>query len=401
MFFLLPYGNDRRTRRFPAVTYALIAANVGMYLWMLPFDRQTILNDLGLTPLNPSISDVISSMFVHADLLHLAWNMLFLWLFGPNVEDALGRLEYTIFYFGSGFAASLLHVVVVHFLMPAASDVPMVGASGAIAGILGIFAIRFYKTNIKVWYLVFCLIVRAGTFIVPAWIGLSVWFIQQLVGAVFGFLEPESGGVAYWSHIGGILFGTVLAAVLRMGLEGTKEYLMTDARTSLEQGTTWDAAENLRNLLKHDPDNAEAHAELARTYHCQQNHAKAVAHYRKSIELHLRRGERDLAIERYDEARQRYPDVRLDLRTENQLARLLIDAGYAPAAVYLLEKIIASYPGTPEAEISLVRAGDLYLNVLSDRRAAVRCYERFLEEYPHSEYRPMVEKALYRAKAES
>jgi membrane associated rhomboid family serine protease len=362
---------------------------------------------MGLTPSHPTISNILTSMFVHKDIHHLLFNMLFLWLFGPNVEDALGRLEYGIFYFGSGFAAALMHVAVIQgfvaptteamstYLSPA--DIPMVGASGAIAGILGVFAIRFYRTRIRFWYFV---IVRWGWFTLPAWIALGIWFFIQLFGGVQGILQPQSGGVAYWSHIGGMIFGMILAAVLKMGLEGTKEYLLSDAKASLAHGTTWDATEHLLSLLKHDPNNAEAHRELARAYALQRNSEEALSHYRKSIELHLQRNEYDQAVEDLIQLKQFYPNSRLDLKPAYQLACYLSESENYVPALLLFEEVADSYPGTQEAETALIKAGDIYLNKLDNPQIALACYERFLREYPDSSCRAMVERSIAKARSQ-
>jgi len=400
MFFLLPYGSDRRTSRFPAITCALIAANVVVFLWLLPVDYRSVMRTFGLTPYHPTMGCILTSMFVHADVLHLAWNLLFLWLFGPNVEDALGRLEYAIFYFGSGFAAALLHVVVVHTFIPAAADVPVVGASGAIAGILGIFAVRFYRTRLKIfWYFgIFVYPLRWGTFTIPAMVGLGIWFVQQLAGGVLSIVNPESGGVAYWSHIGGMVFGMALAYALHMGLAGSKEYLLADAMSDLERGTTRDAVANFRRLVDRDPEDADAHGELARAYAMQLDSEGAVSHYQQSIALHLGRGQRDEAVARFAELKHYYRNARLDLRSEYQLARCLMEANCHAPALQIMEDIASTYPGTPEAEMALMKAGDLHLDTFGNARNALRCYERFLREYPHSAYGTMVAKSLEEAR---
>jgi len=410
MFIVIPYDNDRQTSRFPAVTYALIAVNVIAYLWLLSWNRNDVMSIMGLTPSHPSIENILSSMFVHKDIYHLGFNMLFLWLFGPSVEDALGRLEYGIFYFGSGFAAALMHVAVTHglvansaatynsYLSPA--DIPMVGASGAIAGVLGVFAVRFYKTRIRLWYFLFLVfIIRWGRFTIPAWIGLTIWFFLQLLGGIRGIIMPESGGVAYWSHIGGMLFGMILASALRMGLEGTKEYLMTHAKSSLACGTTWDAAEKLLALLKYEPNNADAHRELARTYALQQNTAEAISHYLKSMELHLQKDECEEAVEDLIQLKQFYPGIRLPLKPAYQLARYLLESKNYVPALLLLEEIVDSYPGTEESEIALMKAGDIYLTELDNPRSALTCYEKFLREHPDSPYKAMVERSFSRAQS--
>ena len=395
MFFLLPFGNDRRTTRFPAITYALIAMNVAVFLWLLPLDRESVIQTFGLIPYHPTMRTILTSMFIHADPMHLAWNMLFLWLFGPNVEDALGRLEYSIFYLGSGIAASLLHVLVATSYTPMAADIPMVGASGAIAGILGVFAIRFYKTRIKIFYYlgIFFYPLKWGTFTIPALFGLEVWFFQQLWGGFIGILHPETGGVAYWSHIGGMLFGAVLAAVLRMGLAGSQEYLMTDAMDHLQHGTTYGAAENLEAFLSNDPDNAEAHGELAKIYALHGDANRALAHYKRSIDLHLSRGDRHKAVGRFAEMRYYYPNTQLDLRSQFQLARYLLEIDCPEPALQLFDEIAFTHSGTPEGEMALMKAGELAASLGDPPRAALY-YHRFLEQYPHSTYRAMVEKSL-------
>ena len=400
MFFLLPYGNDRRTARFPVVTYSLIAANVLLFSWLLPLDRNVVVQTFGLVPAHPSLRTMLLSMFVHASIYHLVWNMLFLWLFGPNVEDALGRLEYVIFYVGSGIAAGLLHLVMVHGLA-AGANVPVVGASGAIAGTLGMFAIRFYKTRIKVFWYVGILIypLRWGTFMVPAMLGIGVWFARQLFGGFGSLAHPSAGGTAYWAHIGGMVFGMALASALRMLSEGSKEYLMADAKTSLRHGTTWDAAGNLLALLEREPSNAEAHAELAKAYAIQNSRERALPHYQKSIQFYLGKGERDKAAACYADMTRCFRDADLDLRSSFQIARYLMEIACYDPALKLFQKLFFEHPGTAEAEVSLMKAGDLLLDCLEDPQRAAWCYERFLCEYPNSSYKTMVEKSLREARA--
>lgn len=423
MLSFLPDGKDKSATQFPVVTCALIFVNIAAYFWALSLG-ESAMGAMGLIPAQPTLSGIIASMFMHGNLIHLAWNMLFLGLVGPRVEYALGRLEYAIFYFGSGFAAALLHIVVSQTLTSEAANIPMIGASGAIAGILGIFAIRYYKTRIQVWYFVLiamisvaesfgwgyitlaiCIILIPALiftcwrrFDISALIVLGFWFFQQIAYGIRGLLEPQSGGVAYWSHIGGMLFGMALAYALKMGLEGTKEYLITDARTNLEQGTTADAAENLRTVLEHDPGNADIHSELAGTYVMQNDRDSAIAHYQRSIVLLLSKGDREKAVAHYAELKHHYKDARLDLKSEYQLSRYMVEAGYHAPALQLMQDIAQTHPGTPEAEVALMKAGDLHLNTFADYQSALKCYNRFLAEYPHSSYRAMVEKSLDQAR---
>jgi membrane associated rhomboid family serine protease len=395
------------------MTYSLIAANVIVFLCLLPLGPVVITSNFGLSPSHASMLYILTSMFVHVNPLHLLWNMLFLWLFGPSVEDVLGRVRFTGLYILSGFIAAMLHAFIVRNFMPAFADVPVIGASGAIAGILGVFAVRFYRTGIRVfWWLLW----RCGSFTIPAKFGLGIWFIQQFAGGVFSVLSPLlpetsfaavlghrlfGDGVSYWSHIGGMGFGTAVAFLLGLQLEGTKEYLLDDARVSMERGSTWHAAEHLSAVLACDPENADVHASLAMTYAMQQDADLAVAHYQKAIELFLKREEFEKAISSFIELRSFYRHAEIGLHYEFQLARHMDEADRHEHALQLFKEIIAEHPDTPEAEVSLVRVGSLYLNKLANPKEAVSCFDRFLKEYPNSSWRTLVSKSLIEAREKS
>lgn len=386
MFFFLPYGINRRITRFPMVTFAFIAMNVVMYIVLLPLDHNMAIAAAGLIPSHPSLATIVTSMFMHSGILHLMGNMLFLWLFGPSVEDALGHLEFALFYLGSGFAAAFLHLFMVQAFTPTAADNPYIGASGAVAGILGIFAIRFYKTKIE-----------GLGFTIPAMYGLGIWFIYQFIMGMVSLSnlnDPKSGGTAYWAHIGGMLFGMALAYMMKLGKEGSKEYLIDDARARLDQGATWIAAENLKAVLEQDPNNAEIHGQLACTYAAQQDMDDSIAHYNKCIELCLSKGDTDKAIERFGEFKQYHQEKCLDLQSAFKLAKCLLDKGSNDAALCLFKGIALHNTGKPEAEISLMKVADLLLNVFSNPSEAVEYYKKFLSVYPDSEFRPAVEKSL-------
>jgi membrane associated rhomboid family serine protease len=191
---LVPYATERRLHRVPSVTYTLVGLNCLVFgvMWAMGKDAMwSAFREFGVVPGKVQWYTVVTSLFIHANLLHLAGNMLFLWVFGRHVEDALGRKLFAVVYFSSGVAAIVLHTAMAYLFARAALDVPAVGASGAISGVLGVFAVRFYKTRIKVLTFV---PVRMLTFSVASVIGLGIWLASQVMGGLITL--GASGGVA-------------------------------------------------------------------------------------------------------------------------------------------------------------------------------------------------------------
>lgn len=212
---MMPLQDLNPTRRLPILTYGLIAANVLIFLWELSFSPeqlQQVFLDLSVVPAKASqnpfaletILDIIRSMFFHGGWDHILGNMLYLWLFGDNVEDRLGKIGFLILYFVSGFAAAIAQI-----LIEPSSPIPLVGASGAIAGVLGSYLVLF--PNVKVRGIV--PLGRVSTMAEwPAIAVLGLWFVTQLLQG-FGSLGASAeygGGVAFFAHIGGFVIGAAL-----------------------------------------------------------------------------------------------------------------------------------------------------------------------------------------------
>ncbi len=208
---MIPISDRLPTRRVPVVNYLLILANVLVFIWMwLAGSRQdAIVYQFALIPANflaninaANMTDIFTSMFMHGGLAHLAGNMLYLWIFGDNVEDRLGRFGYLVFYLVGGVIASLTHV-----LTNPGSQIPTVGASGAIAAVLGAYLVMFPQSRVVTF-------IPLGFFmrltLLPASIVLGLWFVLQLFSGFLSLGGPDVGGVAFWAHIGGFVSGVVL-----------------------------------------------------------------------------------------------------------------------------------------------------------------------------------------------
>jgi membrane associated rhomboid family serine protease len=224
---MFPIRDHNPSTRTPYVTYGLIALNVVVFLSYWPlFSNPLALNrffyDWALIPARlttqGAYSGLFTMMFLHGGLMHLAGNMLFLWIFGDNVEDRMGHIPYLLFYLACGILAGLAQVIAAPHSM-----VPTVGASGAIAGVMGGYLLLFPKARVDVLLIFF---VFYQIIVIPAWIMLALWFGLQFFSGIGA--DPLSGGVAYWAHAGGFIAGLVLTFPLFIRLGGRRFWHETD-----------------------------------------------------------------------------------------------------------------------------------------------------------------------------
>ena len=218
---MIPLRDQNPSRSTPVVTRGLIVLNVAMFIYELSLgpDLRDFLFSWGLVPARlPAALEVggeslgwtgltfVSSLFLHGGWAHLIGNMWYLWIFGDNVEDQFGALPFLLFYVAAGVAASALHV-----FSDLGSRLPTLGASGAIAGVLGAYAVMFPRARV---YTLVPLFPFFQIIPLPAFLMLGVWFVFQFVaGAISAGQAGASGGVAWWAHIGGFLFGVIVAKV--------------------------------------------------------------------------------------------------------------------------------------------------------------------------------------------
>jgi membrane associated rhomboid family serine protease len=226
---IIPVSDRLRTRRFPVVNWTIIAVNIAVFVYMVTLtdsEAESFIYDWGFVSaciaeqfgldsgVNPSelasvcpsgdreLLQPFTSMFVHGGLLHIASNMLFLWIFGDNVEDAMGHGHYLVFYVICGLGAVALQTVIT-----ADSTVPAVGASGALAGVMGAYLILLPSQGVRV--ILFPLVFM--TFTVPAVFMIGFWFITQVFSGVASLVEATAGSdIAWWAHVGGFITGVVL-----------------------------------------------------------------------------------------------------------------------------------------------------------------------------------------------
>jgi membrane associated rhomboid family serine protease len=251
---LFPIGDDNRDRQItPYINYLLIAINVFVFIYFqewgknihFTFAYSTVPAEIisghdvvtsarmiqdpytgemiempGLQPTNiPVYLTLLSSMFMHGGIAHIAGNMMYLWIFGDNLEDAMGHFNYLFFYLLCGIVASLSHVVVTAYFHQS-MIIPSLGASGAISGVLGGYILLFPGRSVHVWFL-------WGIISVPALIVVGLWFIFQIINGMGVLGGEEAGGIAYAAHIGGFIAGLILVKLFVR-----KQNVVTDRRKS-------------------------------------------------------------------------------------------------------------------------------------------------------------------------
>jgi membrane associated rhomboid family serine protease len=233
---MLPLNDPEVPRhRFPFVNYTIIILNFIVFIYMLTLGStgsDIFIYQYGFIPVGllqgvsinsaqlsdgstisfassiPAWCTLFTSMFVHSGWLHILGNMLYLWVFGDNVEDRFGHIKYVLFYLFAGLAAAFLQTII-----DPASDIPNVGASGAIAGVLGAYLVFYPGSRVRT--LLFVIIIP---FIVkiPAFVLLIIWFVLQFVSGIGSLGAVDAGGVAYFAHVGGFVFGMAVAGIARM-----------------------------------------------------------------------------------------------------------------------------------------------------------------------------------------
>lgn len=316
----------------------------------------------GWIPARASAWTLFTHMFMHAGVLHLLGNLLILYLAGPFVEDVWGRGVYAGFYVAAGLTAAVVFSVTHPDL-----NLPLVGASGAIAGVMGAFLVRYRKTHIHFFYIVGFMM--SGTFSAPAWVMLPMWFVEQLFMASLGSSSMTAGGVAYWAHVGGFVFG-VGAALTMKHFEVEERFIrpkldavinpalvdnaVIDQALEARAAGEADAAFTLLAAAAHqqpyNPDVVMALGTVARDTHRQAEAGPAVV---RLIEDELRQGETQAAIGHWRGLVRDHPDVRAASMLLLRLARVLSESGHRDEAAAALRLALLDEQGNMTVHTAL------------------------------------------------
>jgi len=386
---LLPIRIETEVERFPAFTYLIIGANAIVFLSMrfLPASiLEMAYHDYGFIPERLDAFTLLTSMFVHGGWLHIIGNMYFLWLFGRAVEQRLDRVLYSLLYFSSGIAGAFLQAALTPDYL---ADIPCIGASGAISGILGAYMIMYPWEEVSCIYFSFTMRYATSISLSTIWV-LGSWFIFQFVDAVWFSPKTAEATVAFWAHIGGFAFG-VLAAAVPAGSTALANVLRRRSLTvALEEyadlfrkGKIEEAEAKLKSAWKASPANPLVLGELGRLELGRKNMSAA----RKLLRRSLKR-----AIKQKEDARAVGAFVALAAAGEkppDNSQRLVIARRFIRLKKYGHALGIMGSAFTPDAEtrgldLLLYEIAELFAGPLNDKTRAAAAYSLLQQLFPHS-----------------
>jgi membrane associated rhomboid family serine protease len=389
-FYYIPVGLDIRRVRRGSVTLFLIAVCTGVFLLQrfLPSSAGFRAVNLLFRPENPNLATALSHAFFHAGWVHLAGNMLYLFLFGRALEDRFGPGRFFMIFAFSAVAGAYTHLFLVRLWNPDMLRVAVGGASGATSGLLGAFLVRFYFARIRVAYWVFMPLQgvnRAGRKFVPAYIAVAAWFVYQ---AVYALVQFHSGtvSVAYGVHVGGFLCGIISALAIGASSEAAGEKYLVQARRYFRRSKWYAAQGRYINYLKREPGDLVARAELARSYVCAGDFGSAQEHFGRAVMMHLERGERDSAEDLLFQAIKCVRGFRLDEDDFLDLAFGLERNMKFRRAAEAYRHFLHIYPVSGQGSFVLLRLAALQRDRLGDPGEALDTYRRIVNDFSESEW---------------
>ena len=282
---MIPVGTDLQRNKLPISTLVLISINIVVFIFELLMSEDSLswtFRHLSFGPDTRNPFSPLVCLFLHGDIYHIAFNMLFLWIFGGPVEERIGSRLFLIYYFGAGLAAGVTNVVMEVIARPD-STIGAIGASGAISGIMALFLYRCFYSKLK---LVINPILLPRHISVPVIPLVLLWIFQDVIMGIFSMSRPT--GIAHWAHIGGFAFGIIVGRIKRYGHEGRVEQLRLAVLKKLGSGGGWQSAEKeLFKLLEISPNDAEVNHDLARLYVNNKEQKNAEKYFQNAVQRYF------------------------------------------------------------------------------------------------------------------
>jgi membrane associated rhomboid family serine protease len=377
-FYWIPIGTEARVSRTPWATLSLIGLSVVSYLFFrfVPGTVPLFL-DLGFKSAEPTLLSLVTATFLHAGLLHLAGNMIYLAALGPPLESRMGSARYLLAYLGCGGLGDLCQAAWVLHRDPTLGVVPIVGASAAISGLMGLFLVRLYFVRLRFASLTMLLlqgVVRAVRFALPALVAVGLWFALELVY----LLAEQISDVAYMSHVSALAFGAGLGFLMGLHGEGRLERLVIRGNRYVERAEWFAALGEYDAYLKEQPEDPEVLLQAARVHRVTHQETQALGRFRGAAKAWLREGNVRAACEVYDEMRRLLGEGTLDAPVLLRLARGLEEAGRPSDASRAYEAYGRQYPERAGAAAALLKSAAIEQSQLNNPGRARFLYQELL-----------------------
>ncbi|MFQ5599450.1 MAG: rhomboid family intramembrane serine protease [Candidatus Krumholzibacteriia bacterium] len=386
-FYYFPLGMDVRLRRPVWATWVLLVACVFGFLaaHRAPLLLWNHYENLVYVPAFPRLTALVLNAYLHGGWLHLISNMVSLVVFGPPLEDRLGARRFLLLYHICSLFGNLVQGAMALWWVPNTATYGILGASGAIAGLMGLFLVRLYFARLRVGYWTFMPLqafTRVGAVNVPVVFAVVVWFLVQ-VGIAVTQTQGSAARVASGSHIGGLAAGVALGLILGLRRAAIAEQHLHRGRYYLDRAQWYPAQGEFIEYVRRQPEDSEGHLELARTYRLTQRHVQADHHYRLACQHLARQRRQDRVEDVHHEAGRGNPAFVLGAPQQLQLAQLLERGFKYDAAERAYLNYVTHYPHERAAPLALYRAGRLAMHQDAAWRAQ-SIYTRLLDKYPQS-----------------
>jgi membrane associated rhomboid family serine protease len=388
---VLPVGTDIEIKKFPRTTLSLIGINIFVFIGELllpPKSLNWVFDQFGFGAFTRNPFTLLSSLFLHGDIFHIVGNMVFLWIFGPPVEERIGARKFVYYYFGAGLWSTALWVVMEQLARPG-SHGTVIGASGAISGVIALYLYRCFYSKLK---MVVDPLFLPWKVHIPAAPLIIFWFLRDMLGGIASL--SQSTGVAHWGHVGGFFFGLAVARIKRYGHEGRLEHAKGRLLSKLQAGDGWksvDAEKELLKLLKIVPNDPEVHHQLAQFYSARQRTKEAAEHYRFAVQRYFLTNPLHGAftVIEHMEGLKKPMAGHYHLKA----AETLSQAGWTEEAY----KVVRPLMGKEAVDAITEKAHVIFVKLclaLHQREEAEDAARIFAEKHPKSRYRADVQKAL-------
>ena len=375
-FYWLPVGTDARVRSTPWVTLSIVLTNVFVHgIFLASRGDAATLYALAFKAAQPSVGTAIASLFLHADFLHLLGNMVFLSVFGPPLEARLGPLRFTIAYLACGWLANLAQAAAILAWWPELASIPIVGASGAISGLMGLFLVRLYFARLRfisVTMLFLQGIAKPAAFSLPAIVGIGLW-LALTVAYQFAGIASET---AYVAHLSGAVFGVIFGLAMGLAPEARLERHLAVGSRYAEKGEWFAALGEYESYLGKAPSDPEALAQAARLQRVTHQEGQSAVRFREAIRQYLLRSDARSACDLYEEMRRLLGgDAVLPASEQLRVARGFEEMGRPSEASRAYEAYGKWYPDRHVATLAMLKSADIQRRVLNNPGRARFIYE--------------------------